>query len=69
MHGKWYFAADGAALLGFEVVITKDDDPCELYLSDYRPVEGPQLPHRIEIRYGNDAYGVLTVKAYALAAK
>jgi hypothetical protein len=32
-------------------------------------MDGRQLPHRIEVRYGNDSYGVLTVKAYKLAAK
>jgi hypothetical protein len=40
-----------------------------VYLSDYRPVDRRQMPHRIEIRYGNDTYGVLTVKAYKLTAK
>ncbi|HEY1380021.1 MAG TPA: trypsin-like peptidase domain-containing protein [Gemmataceae bacterium] len=69
VHGKWYFAKGDQNLLGFEVTITKDDDPCELYLGDYRPVDGRQLPHRIAIVYGNDAYGVLTVKDYKLAAK
>jgi serine protease Do len=69
VHGKWFFAKDDEKLLGFEVTITKDDDPCEVYLSDYRLVDGRQMPHRIEIRYGNDTYGVLTVKAYKLLAK
>jgi hypothetical protein len=52
-----------------EVTISKDDDPCEVYLGDYRPLDGRELPHRVEVRYGNDAYGVLTVKSYKLAAK
>jgi S1-C subfamily serine protease len=68
-HGKWYFSKDDQKLLGLEVTISKDDDPCEIYLSDYRPVDGRQLPHRIEVRYGNDSYGVLTVKSYKLASK
>jgi serine protease Do len=69
VHGKWYFAKDDQKLLGFEVTIAKDDDPCEVYLSDYRPVEGRELPHRIEVRNGNDTYGVLTIKSFKLAAK
>jgi hypothetical protein len=69
VQGKWYFARSDQKMLGFEVTITKDDDPCEVYLSDYRAVDGRQLPHRIEVRYGNETYGVLTVKTYALAAK
>ena len=63
------FAQTDQKLLAFEVAVTKDDDPCEVYLGDYRAVDGRQLPHRIEVRYGNDAYGVLTVKEYKLAAQ
>jgi S1-C subfamily serine protease len=69
VHGKWHFSKEDRSLLGFEVSIAKDDDPCELYLADYRPVNGRQLPHRIEVRYGNDSYGVLTIKDYQLAEK
>jgi serine protease Do len=69
VHGAWHFAKDDQKLLGFEVTISKDDDPCEVFLGDYRPVDGRQLPHRIEVRYGNETYGVLTVKGYKLAAK
>ena len=31
----------------------EDEDPCEVYLSDYQAVDGRQLPHRIEVRYGD----------------
>jgi serine protease Do len=68
-HVKWYFTQNDAKLLGFELSISKDDDPCEVYLSDYRAVDGRQVPHRFEVRYGNDTYGVLTVKTVQLAAK
>jgi S1-C subfamily serine protease len=69
VHGKWHFAMADESLLGFEVSIAKDDDPCEVYLGEYRPVDGRQLPHRIEVRYGNDSYGMFTVKAYKLSDK
>jgi S1-C subfamily serine protease len=65
---KWHFAQKDQTLLGFEVFIDKEDDPCEVYLSDYRPVDGRSLPHRIEVRYGNDQFGVYTIKNYQLAA-
>jgi hypothetical protein len=68
-QGKWYFALADQKMLGFELAVSKDDDPCEVYFSDYRPVDGRQVPHRIEVRYGNDGYGVLTVKSYALTTK
>lgn len=66
---KWYFDKKDQKLLGFEVFVEEKADPCEVYLADYRPVDGRQLPHRIEIRYGNDRFGVWTVKSYQLAAK
>jgi hypothetical protein len=69
VHGKWFFSQEDAKLLGYEIAIAKDDDPCEVYLADYRAVDGRQLPHRLEVKYGNDTYGVLTVKGYKLAAK
>ena len=41
---KWYFSRDDQTLLGFEVTVDRDDDPCEVFLSDYRPESGGQLP-------------------------
>jgi hypothetical protein len=69
VHGKWHFAKADARLLGFEVSITKDDDPCEVYFGDYRAVDGRQVPHRVEVKYGNDTYGLLTVKASKMVGK
>src|SRR5262245_47456904 len=66
VHGLWHFTPDDARLLGFEMTISKDDDPCEVYLSDYGSIDGRSLPHRIDVRFGNDNYGVLTVKRYEL---
>ena len=62
--GKWFFAPADGKLLGGEVTIAKEDDPCEVYFGDYRAVDGRQLPHRIEVRYGNEAFGVVTMKSY-----
>jgi S1-C subfamily serine protease len=67
--GKWHFAPADKRLLGFEVTVSKDTDPCEVYLGDYRAVDGRQLPHRIEVKLGNDTYGVISVKGYKLAGK
>jgi S1-C subfamily serine protease len=65
---KWFFSPADGTLLGAEVTAVRDEDPCELYFGDYRPVDGRLLPHRIEIRYGNGPFGVLTVNRYQLAA-
>ena len=66
--GKWYFStrndATAGQLLGFEIFMDRDEDPCEVYLSDYRKVDGGELPHRIEIRYGDKTYADLVVNAW-----
>jgi S1-C subfamily serine protease len=65
---KWYFSRQDQTLLGFEVSVQNDDDPCEVYLADYRKVDGRMLPHRLEVRYGNNQFGVFTIDQYKLAA-
>jgi len=66
VDGKWYFSKTDGKLVGFETFITKSEDPCEVYLSDYRAVDGKSLPHRFDIRHGDKRYGTLTVKSYTL---
>jgi S1-C subfamily serine protease len=66
---KWYFSPKDQTLVGYEVFVTKDEDPCEVYLSDYRKVEGRSLPHRLDVRYGNGRFGTLIIKKYELSGK
>jgi S1-C subfamily serine protease len=65
--GKWYFDKKDHRLLGAEVNPVRDEDPCELYFHDFKAVDGRLLPHRIEIRYGNGRFGILTIRKYQLA--
>jgi serine protease Do len=65
---KWFFSSADGVLLGAEVTVVRDEDPCELYFGDYHSVDGRLLPHRIEVRYGNGQFGVLTVNSYRLVA-
>jgi hypothetical protein len=67
VSAKWYFSQQDQTLLGFEVYPDEKDDPCEVYLSDYKKVDGRDLPHRVEVRYGDNRYARLTVKSYAFA--
>jgi serine protease Do len=76
---KWYFFRKDlnlqlqnpewpeGALVGFEVFISKDSDPCEVYLHDYRQVNGRLLPHKIEIRNGDRRYAVLTMRNFQMS--
>ncbi len=65
---KWFFARADQKLLGFEVRLIDNEDPCEVYLSDYRPVNGRQLPHRWQVIYGSGHYGSFTFRSFQLAA-
>jgi len=64
VSGRWFFNRDNAMLLGGEVALGKDEDPCEVTFDDYKPVEGRSLPHRIDVRHGDTAFGVLHVRVY-----
>jgi S1-C subfamily serine protease len=68
--GKWYFAMEDGPkgsykkgqLLGFEVTVDRDEDPCEVYLSDYRSVgNGRTMPHTFEIWRADRRYGIFKV--------
>ena len=52
--------------MGLELRLQDNEDPCEVYLSDYRPVDGRLLPHRFVVQYGELHYGTFTVGAYTL---
>jgi len=49
--------ADGH-LLAIEMFPEEDVDPCEVYFDEYREVDGRWLPGRMEVRTGDDLYGV-----------
>ncbi len=65
---KWYFSVKDQTLLGFELTPDPDEDPCEVYFGDYRPVDGRSLPHRIEVRFGDKQYAQLEVNDWKLDA-
>jgi serine protease Do len=70
---KWYFSRKDDTLVGFESFLSKDAtdseerDPCEVYLYDYKDVDGRKLPHRMVVWYQDKRYATLTVDAYKIA--
>ena len=38
-------------MIGFEVSVDKDEDPCEVCLSEYKTIGGHKLPSKIHVRY------------------
>jgi hypothetical protein len=71
---KWYFAtADNSKaglkpnyLAGFELTVDPDTDPCEVYLSDYRPEGGKLFPHQFEVKFGDSRFGTFKVEKVQL---
>jgi S1-C subfamily serine protease len=62
---KWFFAPSDQKLLGFELRMSElNEDPVEVFFSDYRAVDGKQLPHRIQVQYENLYYGTFNVTSY-----
>jgi hypothetical protein len=58
---KWYMPqAPTGELIGFETTVDRDEDPCEVYLSDYAQQNGGTLPGRLEVRYKDKSFAVLT---------
>lgn len=60
---KWHFDLEDQKLRGFEVWITPNADPCEVYASDYQAVNGRQFPHRLDVVNGDTLYGTITIKS------
>jgi len=66
---RFYFDPLSGDLVALEMYPAQDCDPCELWFSEYRDVDGRFLPGRIEVRVGEQQYGVLKPAEYDLAKK
>jgi len=62
----FYFQPSSGHLVALEMFPEDDLDPCELYFSEPRRVDGNLLPGRIEVRYGDQVYGTFRVKDFSL---
>jgi S1-C subfamily serine protease len=61
---RFYFDAIEGDLVGIEMQAADDQDPCEIYFSDYRPVQGRRLPYRWLIRHGDEQFADLRITSY-----
>ncbi len=57
---RFYFDPANGQLVLLEMFPQQHVDPCEIYFDDYRETDGVSLPHRLEVRYGNAQFGVVT---------
>lgn len=69
VKAKWYFYRKDDRLLGGEVSLGKDEDPCELTFGDYSDIDGRYFPHRIEVRPGDELFGIIHVSKVQAAKK
>lgn len=51
-------------LLTLEMYPEEDVDPCEIYFSGHREIDGRFLPARMEVRVGDDLYGVFHLNQF-----
>ncbi len=58
------FDREDGRLLAVEFFAADDMDPCEIYFSEYRDVDGRQLPGRMEVRTGEVAFATFTLEEY-----
>jgi S1-C subfamily serine protease len=61
---RYYFDPKSGQLTSLEMYPDLGVDPCELYFSDYKEVNGHLLPHHIEILHGEVIYGELIISSY-----
>ena len=54
---RFYFDPANGQLVLLELYPGQHVDPCEVYFDDYRDVNGVQMPHQMEVRYGNGIFG------------
>jgi S1-C subfamily serine protease len=65
---RFFFDPNSAEMVGIEMQAADDQDPCEIYFSDFREVEGRHLPHRWEIQHGDEVFAELKIEKYTLGA-
>ncbi len=65
---RFYFDPVEGDLVGIEMQSADDQDPCEIYFSDFRLVEGRRLPHRWVIRHGDEQFADLRITGYEWTA-
>ena len=66
---KWFFTGADRQLRAFEVRLDDNEDPCEVYLSDYRQVNGRSLPHRMQVYHADKHFATFEFNNFRLSAK
>ena len=64
VESRFLFDPDSGSLAAMEMTPAEDLDPCEIRFGDYRKVDGRMLPHKLDVRHGQESYGVFSIKKF-----
>jgi len=70
-ESRLLFDSESGLPVGLEAQLSSSaagGDPCELYFSDFKLIDGKQFPHRIEVRNGNDIFTTIQLKKITFGA-
>lgn len=66
LESRFYFDPTTGKMMALEMFPDIDVDPCELHFGETRELEGRTLPAKIDVVFGDKAYGTLTMDSLAL---
>jgi hypothetical protein len=67
-EANFVFDPANGLLVALEMTVDTDADPCEIRFGDYRDLNDRQVPHRMEVRHGDNVYGTIEWSVIELAA-
>ncbi len=67
VESRFLFDPQTGRLIGLEFYPNSSSDPCEVYFSDYRDIDGRMVPHQLEVRYGDQIFGVIHLNTITLS--
>jgi serine protease Do len=63
---RFYFEPGQSRLVALEMFPDDGADPCEVYFSDYRPIDRRSVPGVMEVRFGDETYGRFSIESLAV---
>ena len=66
---RFYFDPAEGQMLAMELFPDENADPCEIYFTDYRLIDGRMLPGRMSVRFGDDPYAAFEIQGFKCHAK
>ena len=61
IESRWYFDPNSGHLVLLEMFPDRDVDPCEVYFSEYKDVDGIMVPHRWKVQHGDEVFRIITI--------